>query len=70
MKLSKGFWTEIIAQVVAVAIIIITQFVAPEYLELALALVAAIEGIAAALVVHFAAEAKIARLIEINKLRS
>jgi len=53
---------------VAVATIAVTILVAPEWVEVALAIVVAIEGIALALVAHFVG-AEIKRLAKINGWR-
>ena len=62
MKLSKSVWTLFIDAVVSVAGPAIVIWVAPEYLDFALIAVAALQSVAVGLVVHFAAEDKIAAL--------
>lgn len=51
--MSKELWTIIIDAVVSVTTIAVGIWVAPEYSELALASVAALQGVAGALVVEF-----------------
>lgn len=51
--MSKELWTVIIDAVVSVATIAVGIWVVPEYSELALAIVAALQGVAGALVVEF-----------------
>ena len=62
MKLSKGLWTIIIDAVVSVAGAAIGIWVVPERLDFALIAVAALQSVAVGLVVHFAAQEKIAAL--------
>jgi len=69
MKLSKGVLTEIVAQLVVVATIIVQQKAAPDDVALLVAVISAIESIALALWVHFAAEDKIAAFAKANGLK-
>ena len=62
MKLSKGLVTELLTQLVAIATIVISRYVAPDYLDIALAIVAAVEGVGNALVVYFVQQGKIEEL--------
>jgi len=67
--MSRELWTVIIDAVVSIAIMAIGIWVAPEYREFALAVVAALQGIAAALIVHFVAERKVSAMrMEIQSL--
>ena len=69
MKLSKGVRTEIVAQLVVVVTIIVQQKAAPDDVALLVAVISAIESIALALWVHFAAEDKIAAFAKANGLK-
>ena len=69
MKLSKGLLTGVVTQVVALATALVAYYVVPEQLPIAAALIATFEGVAAALVVHFAAEDKIAAFAKANGLK-
>ena len=62
MKLCKGLVTELLTQLVAIATIVISRYVAPDYLDIALAIVAAVEGVGNALVVYFVQQGKIEEL--------
>ena len=62
VKLSKGLVTELLTQLVAIATIVISRYVAPDYLDIALAIVAAVEGVGNALVVYFVQQGKIEEL--------
>ena len=62
MKLSKGLVTELLTQLVAIATIVISRYVAPDYLDIALAIVAAVEGGGNALGVYFVQQGKIEEL--------
>ena len=62
MKLSKGLVTELLTQLVAIATIVISRYVAPDDLDIALAIVAAVEGVGNALVVYFVQQGKIEEL--------
>jgi len=62
VKLSKGLVTELLTQLVAIATIVISRYVAPDYLDIALAIVAAVEGVGNALVVFFVQQGKIEEL--------
>jgi hypothetical protein len=57
---NKELWTEIIAQIVAIVTALVGFYVAPEYQELALAIIVAVEAIALALVNQFVAERQLA----------
>lgn len=60
--MSGELWTVVIDAVVSVATVAVGLWVLPQYQEFALAIVAALQGIAAALVVHFRSERKIGAL--------
>ena len=60
--MSRELWTAIVDAVISIAVMAIGLWVAPEYVEFALAIVAALQGVAAALIVHFVGERKIAAL--------
>jgi len=59
MKLGRGLVTEIITQVVAVATIVVSRFVAPDHLDIALAIVTMVEVIGNAVVVYLVQQGKI-----------
>ena len=52
-------WTIVADAVVSVAIVAVGIWVAPQYREFALAIVAALQGVAGALIVEFRAERKV-----------
>jgi hypothetical protein len=58
----QQLWTIILDAVVTVATVAIGIWVQPEYLELAIAIAVSLQGVAAALIVYYAAERKIAAL--------
>ena len=66
----SALWTIIIDAVVSVVIIAVGIWIAPEYREFALAIVSALQGIAAALVAYFLGDAKLEELrTELRKRR-
>lgn len=69
--MTPELWTAIVDAVVSIAVIAVGIWIAPEYRDFALAIVAALQGVAAALITNFVAERKIAALrADIHELRS
>jgi hypothetical protein len=58
----QQLWTVILDAVATVATVAIGIWVQPEYLELAIAIAVSLQGVAAALIVYYAAERKIEAL--------
>lgn len=73
MKPSKALVAEVLTQVVAIATLLVQQYVAPDALEIALAIIAAVEGIGQAVVVYLVQQGRIeelsARIETVAKMR-